>query len=101
MFELRSGRRRNRARSRKIERALKRHFEQMSSPDCRRDLVGSDVSSSDDDDDDDDDDNETDDQESSLDDNNDDDITEVFDAKVSLVVGVWSFVNATKFGNWV
>jgi len=68
---VRCGRRRNKARSRKIERALKRHFEKMSSPDRPRDIVGSD--SSDDDDDDDDSDDESDDLLDDKDDDDDDD----------------------------
>jgi len=36
---LRSGRRRNKARSRKIERALHRHFEAMSVPGPRRNVI--------------------------------------------------------------
>ena len=66
----RCGRRRNKARSRKIERALKRHFEKMSSP-GPRDVVDGDTSSdSDDVSDDNSDDDKTD--EDSLDDNDDD-----------------------------
>jgi len=75
---VRCGRRRNKALSRKIERALKRHFEKMSSPDRRRNIVGSDTSSDDDDDDDDSDDDSDDesDVQDSLDDkdDNDDDV---------------------------
>ena len=73
----RCGRRRNKARSRKIERALKRHFEKMSSP-GPRDVVDGDTSSdSDDVSDDNSDDDKTD--QDSLDDDDD-------DAEVSAVL---------------
>jgi len=44
---VRCGRRRNKARSRKIERALKRHFEKLSSPGLRDSVIDADSSDSD------------------------------------------------------
>ena len=76
---VRSGRRRNKARSRKIERALKRHFEKMSSPDRPRDIVGSDDDDDDDDDDSDDSsDNDSDGHDSLNDEEDDDDVEVIF-----------------------
>ena len=80
---LRCGRRRNKARSRKIERALKRHFVKMSSPDRPHGIVGSASSDSSDDDDDDSDDDSDDDTDvqDSLDEKDDDDV-EVFNITI-------------------
>ena len=86
-MHVRCGRRRNKARSRKIERALKRHFEKMASPDRPRGIVASENTSSVDDDDD-----------SDYNDDSDDnsDVQELFDDKDdddAEVFKLWSLVH--------
>lgn len=73
-MRVRAGRRRNKVRSRKIDRALKRHFEKLSSPDRLQGIMSSDSSDDDDSDgDDSDDSDEKSDEQDLIDDVKDDD----------------------------